>query len=130
VRERLGLTPDECEHREIPKGGPANVLMIEIDRTTSREIVTVFGEKGLRAELVASRACDEVAAYLAADVPGGHHLADQLLLPMAVAGGGRFRAAALSLHATTNIDTIREFLDVPIRLEPDGAAVDVVIGSA
>src|SRR5262249_47980429 len=123
VRDRLGLLPDECEHREIPKGGPANVLMIEIDRTTSREIVTVFGEKGRRAELVATRACDEVAASLAADVPVGHHLADQLLLPMAVAGGGRFRADTLSLHATTNIDTIREFLDVPIRIEPDGEVV-------
>jgi len=110
------------------RGGPANVLMIEIERATSRELVTVHGEKGLRAELVARRACDELVRFLEADVPVGEHLADQLLLPMALAGGGRFRAQALSQHATTNIDTIRAFLDVPIEVEPRGDAVEVVVG--
>jgi RNA 3'-terminal phosphate cyclase (ATP) len=129
VRDRLGFAPEECERVEVARGGPANVLTLEVDRGTSRELVTGHGEKGLRAELVAERACDELAAYLAANVPVGHHLADQLLLPMAVAGGGRFRAAApLSLHATTNIETIGRFLDVPIRVEPTGSAVDVVVG--
>jgi RNA 3'-terminal phosphate cyclase (ATP) len=128
VRERLGVRPEDCEHREVPRGGPANVLIIDVDRTTCREVVTGFGEKGVRAELVASRACDEVDRYLAAGVPVGEHLADQLLLPMAVAGGGRFRTGPLSLHATTNIDTIRAFLDVPIRVEPAGEAFDVIVG--
>jgi RNA 3'-terminal phosphate cyclase len=45
-----------------------------------------------------------------------------------VAGGGRFRCAPLSSHATTNIDTIGRFLDVPIRVSPDGDAVVVAIG--
>jgi RNA 3'-terminal phosphate cyclase (ATP) len=122
VRERLDIT--EHEHVEVKRGGPANVLQIEIDRGSCRELVTGFGEKSLRAELVAERACDEIKRYLDADVPVGEHLADQLLLPFAVAGGGRFRAAEpLSLHATTNIDTIRRFIDVPIRI--DGGVVSV-----
>jgi RNA 3'-terminal phosphate cyclase (ATP) len=129
VRDRLGFSADECAHVEVARGGPANVLTLEVDRGSCRELVTAHGEKGLRAELVAERACDELAAYLAADVPVGHHLADQLLLPLAVAGSGRFRTAApLSLHATTNIETIGQFLDVPIRVEPAGEAVDVVVG--
>ncbi len=127
VRERLGFEPFECEVRELG-GGPANLLLIEIERGTMRELVTVHGEKGLRAETVAARASDELAAYLAADVPVGEHLADQLLLPMAVAGGGRFRCAAPSLHATTNIDTIHRFLEIPIRIEPDGATAVIEIG--
>jgi RNA 3'-terminal phosphate cyclase (ATP) len=126
VRERLGKV--ESEIREI-RGGPANVLMIELDRGTCRELVTEHGEKGTRAELVATRACDELARYLASNAPVGEHLADQLLLPMAVAGAGRFRTLApLSLHATTNIETIRAFLDVPIRTEPAGSAIDVIVG--
>ncbi len=128
VRERLDFAEHECEVRELASGGPANLLMIEIERGGLRELVTVHGEKGLRAETVASRACDELAAYLAADVPVGEHLADQLLLPMAVAGGGRFRCATPSLHATTNIDTIAKFLDVPIRIEPEGATAVISIG--
>ncbi len=121
VCERLGWSRAECETRDVQGGGPANVLMLEVEQASgARELVTVHGEKGLRAETVAERACDELAAFVAANVPVGEHLADQLLLPLAVAGGGAFRAAPLSLHATTNIDTIRAFLDVPIRIDPDG----------
>lgn len=128
VRDRLGFTAAECEVREVREGGPANVLLLEIERGPHRELVSGFGEKGLRAELVATRACDELEAFLAAGVPIGGHLADQLLLPLAVAGGGRFRAAPLSLHATTNIATIQQFLDVEVRVEPDGDAVIVAVG--
>src|SRR5687767_12728897 len=104
VRERLGFSAIECETRDVSgAGGPANVLMIEIDRGTSRELVTGYGEKGVRAELVAERACTDVLAYLHANAPVGEHLADQLLLPFAIAGGGKFRSAPLSLHSTTNI---------------------------
>ena len=123
VRDRLDIT--EHEHVEVKRGGPANVLVDRgRARGSCREVVTGHGEKGLRAELVAERACDEMQRYLAADAPVGEHLADQLLLPLAVAGGGRFRAAEpLSLHATTNIDTIRRFIDVPIVI--DGGVVSV-----
>lgn len=40
----------------------------------------------------------------------GEHLADQLLLPLALGAGGEFRAVNASLHTTTNIDTIERFL--------------------
>ena len=130
VREQLGFSKIECEVRDVSDaGGPANVLMLEIDRGSSRELVTGIGEKGLRAEVVAQRACAAMKAYLDADVPVGEHLADQLLLPLALARGGRFRSATLSLHSTTNIETIQHFIDVPIRIEDvrDGV-VDVIVG--
>lgn len=128
VRDRLGFTAGECEIREVTAPSVGNVLLLEIERAEGRELVSSFGEKSLRAELVARRACDELATFLAADVPVGEHLADQLLLPLAVAGGGRFRARPLSLHATTNIETIAHFLDVAIRVEPDGDNVIVTVG--
>lgn len=128
VQERLGFTPAECEIREVQDSSPGNALLLEIDRASSRELVTGFGEKGTRAELVAIRACEELEAFLAADVPVGEHLADQLLLPLALARGGRFRCAPLSRHATTNIETIQMFLDVPIRVEDDGVSQLVSIG--
>lgn len=128
VRDRLGFAPSECEIRDVRASSTANVLLIEVERGGCRELVSSFGAQGLRAEAVAHRACDAMAAYLAADVPVGEHLADQLVLPLAVAGGGRFRCAPLSLHATTNIDTIGRFLDVPISVAPDGDAVIVAVG--
>lgn len=126
VRDRLGFDAAECRVREVTGGAPANVLTVEVERATGRELVTALGEKGLRAELVAERACDELAAFLAADVPVGEHLADQLMLPLAVAGGGRLRCAPLSSHATTNLDTIGRFLELPQRVTPDGERAVVV----
>jgi RNA 3'-terminal phosphate cyclase (ATP) len=122
VQDRLGLAAAECEVRDVRGPGPANVLLVEVERAAGRELVSAFGEKGLRAERVAEQACDELAAFLAADVPVGVHLADQLLLPLAVAGGGRFRTLPLSLHATTNLATIQAFLDVAIDVAPEPPA--------
>ncbi len=130
VRERLGWSAGDCEVREIAGNGTANVLLLEVERTGGREIVTAHGERGLRAEAVAARACEEVATFLAANVPVGAHLADQLLLPLAVARGGRFRTQPLSLHATTNVETIQQFLDVRFRIDAatDGSVVVSVEG--
>jgi RNA 3'-terminal phosphate cyclase (ATP) len=122
VQGRLGVAAAECEVRDVRGAGPANVLLVEIERAAGRELVSAFGEQGLRAERVAEYACDELAAFLAAGVPVGVHLADQLLLPLAVAGGGRFRTMPLSLHATTSIATIQAFLDVAIDAAIDAAA--------
>ncbi|NVB82091.1 MAG: RNA 3'-terminal phosphate cyclase [Kofleriaceae bacterium] len=119
-----------CELLEFPKDGPHNLFMVEVElESGARELVTSHGRKGYPAEDVADDALDDLEDYLEAGVPVGEHLADQLLLPMAIAGGGKFRTLApLSQHATTNIDTIREFLDVPIRVETTGMVADVIVG--
>lgn len=119
VREQLGFAASECEAREVQAGTTGNALLLEVEHAAGRELVTSHGERGLRAETVAARGCAELAAYLAAEVPVGEHLADQLLLPLAVAGGGVFRAAPLSSHALTNIATIGAFLARPIRVDHD-----------
>lgn len=112
-------------------GGPHNVFMVEAERASgARELVTEHGEKGKPAELVADHAIDALADYIEDGAPVGEHLADQLLLPLAVAGGGRFRTIELTLHATTNIETIGAFLDLPIReLGAPDDLVDVVLGA-
>jgi RNA 3'-terminal phosphate cyclase len=51
-----------------------------------------------------------VREYVAAEVPVGEHLADQLLIPMALAGGGSFLTTPLSPHSTTNMEVIGKFL--------------------
>jgi RNA 3'-terminal phosphate cyclase (ATP) len=135
IREVLGLTHAECEVRDVRNAGTGNAVMIELERATEhgppiRELITELGERGVRAELVAQRACEQAQRYLTMNAPVGEHLADQLLLPMAVARGGRFRTGELSLHATTNIATIGKFLDVPITVERDGRTWLVEASSA
>jgi len=131
VRERLNLDRERCRVESVVNSvGPGNVLMIEIASASVSEVVTGFGEKGVSAEKVASDACDEAQAYIAAGVPVGIHLADQLLIPMALAGGGTFRTLRPTRHTITNADVIRRFLDVPIAVEAENDGVyRVSIGS-
>lgn len=94
--------------------GPGNAVLVEIESEHAREIVTAFGETGTPAEAVAHRAVTESRRYIAAGVPVGCHLADQLMLLWALAGRGSFRTTTLSRHAQTNADVIRKFVNVNI----------------
>jgi RNA 3'-terminal phosphate cyclase (ATP) len=94
--------------------GPGNVVVIEIESEHVTEVFTGFGERGVTAEAVAATAVDEAREYLAAGAAVGSHLADQLLLPLALAGVGSFTTVAPSRHTTTNIEIIRRFLEVQI----------------
>ena len=131
VRERLGLDRSMCRIEHIDSSiGPGNVLMIGIESDAAVEVVTGFGIKGVSAEDVASAACDEAEKYLRSDVPVGIHLADQLLIPMALGGGGSFRTLEPTSHTVTNADVIRQFLDVPIRIEQESNdAYRVTVGA-
>lgn len=134
--ERLsGWSRDACEAREITTSpGPGNVVLIELAGSEATELFTGFGEKGKPAESVAEEVWREAEAYLAADVPLGPHLADQWILPLALAvyqgrRGGAFRTQMPTLHTTTHIDLLREWLGVPIALEAEGAdRVKIVVG--
>ncbi len=96
---------------------PGNILFIEYNSDHLTEVITSIGTKGLPAETVAERAVEEAQKYISNGAPVGEHLADQLLLPMAIAGGGSYVTGPLTPHSTTNIDTIKKFLDIDIRVE-------------
>jgi RNA 3'-terminal phosphate cyclase (ATP) len=125
------LDEPACEVRELPDDGPHNCFMAEVELASgARELCTSHGRKGYPAEDVADDALDDLEDFLECGVPVGEHLADQLLLPMAVAGGGHFRTLApLTRHAHTNIETIRAFLDVPIRVSETEDVADVHLGT-
>ncbi len=124
ISEKLGWGADQL-HVEISKNAlsPGNVVMIEIESEHLTEIFTRVGERGVRAEVVAEKAAAEALAYLAGGAPVGEHLADQLLIPLALTGGGTFVTGPLSLHTTTNTEIIKKFLDVDISATPLGDRV-------
>jgi RNA 3'-terminal phosphate cyclase (ATP) len=103
--------------------GPGNVVLVEIESEHATEITTGFGEVAVAAEAVADHAAKEMRRYIAAGVPVGLHLADQLLTVLALGGGGVFRTLSLSRHALTNIDVIRRFTDVRIDVTEEGRDV-------
>lgn len=103
--------------------GPGNLVLIELESQHAADIATGFGEVGVAAEAVADQAVKEMRRYLAAGVPVGIHLADQLLTLLALSDGGVFRTVALSRHALTNIEIIRHFVDLRIAVVEEGRDV-------
>lgn len=115
VQDKLGWPEETLETVELDGDaarGPGNVLLLEVESEHVTEVFTGFGEPNVRAETVALRAIDELREYLAVQAPVGPHLADQLLVPLALAGGGAFQTGALTRHATTNMAVIADFLGV------------------
>jgi RNA 3'-terminal phosphate cyclase (ATP) len=100
--------------------GPGNVVLVEIESHNITEMFAGFGEVGVPAETVAAHAAQEARRYLAAGVPVGIRLADQLLPLMAAGRGGAFRTMSLSRHALTNIEIVRRFIDVRVGLSDEG----------
>jgi RNA 3'-terminal phosphate cyclase (ATP) len=93
--------------------GPGNIALIELATSAGiTELFCGFGRLGASAESVAAEAVKEARAYMASEGAVGEHLADQLLLPFALAGGGVFTAEKLNRHARTNMDVISSFLPV------------------
>lgn len=116
--EKLGWDESVWQIEEVTNSpGPGNVLFVEIKTPRLTEVFTGFGERGIRAEQVAERLARDVRHYLVADVPVGEYLADQLLLPLAMSGGGEFVTGPLSRHATTQIELLKQLLDVSFEVQ-------------
>ncbi len=104
-------------HTLTDSPGPGNAVSIIIESEHVTDIFTGFGQRGVRAELVAETAAAEAKRYLDSHAAVGEHLADQLLLPMALGEGGSFTTLLPTGHTTTNATVIRRFLDVMIAIE-------------
>jgi RNA 3'-terminal phosphate cyclase (ATP) len=115
--------PPECLSvmEQSPKLGPGNVLTLELGFEQVTEVFTGFGQRGVPAEAVAEGAVAEARAYLDADVAVGPHLADQLLLPLALARGGGFTTVQPTRHTQTNWAVIRLFTNLSLEQTPRAA---------
>ncbi len=97
--------------------GPGNTILLGARFSNVCEISSGIAQQGRSAEAVATGAAKGLRSYLASSAPVGAHLADQLLLPMALAGGGVFHTLSLTDHTRTNIALIEQFLPVKFTVE-------------
>jgi RNA 3'-terminal phosphate cyclase (ATP) len=118
VERKMSLGPEDLRVRQLPAGtGPGNVLLITLEYEHAVEVFSAIGEKGVPAHAVAGRAVEEARDYIASQAAVGEHLADQLMMPMALAGGGNFSASTVSNHSRTNAQVIATFLPISITFE-------------
>lgn len=115
VSEQMGLSLDQLQLETSDNAvSPGNVFTVEIESEQLTEVFTGVGQRGVPAEQVASRAVGEAKRYLAIGAPVGEHLADQLLIPLALAAGGAYTTGPLSPHTLSNIEVVRKFLPAEI----------------
>jgi len=128
IGRRLGFAPANLLLRALPNDmGPGNAVTITLEHQHVTEVFTGFGERGVRAETVADQAAEDAQAYLASSAPVDEHLADQLLLPMALGSGGAFVTRQLTPHLHTNAAVIERFTGRKMSVTPAGGAMEVRI---
>jgi RNA 3'-terminal phosphate cyclase (ATP) len=117
LKKSLHLEDHETTPLQVDADGPGNILMFEVMHEHVTEIFSAHGEMRVSAEQVAHKVSRAAEKYL--DVPAaiGPHLADQLLLPMALTGGGHFTTLRATPHTITNAAIIEKFLPVEISIE-------------
>jgi RNA 3'-terminal phosphate cyclase (ATP) len=120
VLSSLGWPQESGKILHVNSPAPGNALLATLESDEVTEVIVEFGKIGVRAEHLAKSLARSVKSYLASQVPVGEHLADQLLLPFALAGGGSFLTGPLSLHARTNMAVIKQLLGVGFRIEEPG----------
>jgi RNA 3'-terminal phosphate cyclase (ATP) len=118
VGRALHWNDDQLLLRSLPaEQGPGNVLMLTLDYEHATEVFTAFGEKSVTAEQVAHQVVQRARQYLASQAAFAEYLADQMMLPLAMAGGGGFTLDEVSMHARTNAQVIETFLPVRFSFE-------------
>lgn len=118
VQDRLSWNKECLQSIELPgEYGPGNCLNLTVRCEHICEVFTGFGQRRISAEEVAKRTVKRVQRYLVSEVATAEYLADQLLLPLALAGGGEFTSLKPTQHTLTNIAVIRRFLPLDFVVE-------------
>lgn len=127
VAKKLGWARNALRHELLGNEyGPGNVLSLELTSDRLTEVITGFGEKSVSSEQVARKAAKRANEYISSGVPVGLHLADQLLIPIALAGAGAFRTGPLTRHTSTNTRVIEAFTGRGFEVREDAPGRHIV----
>lgn len=128
VAQKLSLKPSELFENEVNSFGPGNLVSLKLAFENTVELFEEVAQRGITAERVAGKAIKQLNRFLNSNAVVGEHLADQLLLPMALNAGGSFITHAMSDHVKTNINVINQFMDDAITVsEIDDDTVKIFV---
>ena len=125
IQKRLARfdSPANVEHAKGKSIGQGTLVFLKAEFENACAGFSALGARGKRAETVADEACQALEIFLTSDAAIEPHLADQLILPMALAkGASRFSTSQITRHLTTNIWLVQQFL--PVRFEVKGAETE------
>ncbi len=115
----LSQLPCDDASVEAREEGPGRGVccLYEATYENASEISTAFGEAQVTSEKVGRRAAKGLQHFMGSKVAVGRHLADQILIPMALAGRGSFTTIVPDDHVMTNIAVIQKFLDLTFNIQ-------------
>lgn len=95
---------------DMPAAAPGSFVMVEAIFERSRAAFSLLGQRGVRAEVLGERLARTVLRFLEGEAAVDPHLADQLALPIALAGcGGRVTTSEVTSHLETVAAVLRMF---------------------
>ena len=109
----------EWEVGEVPSEGPGSFLYLEAEFEAGRAAFSWLGEKGVRPEILGDRAARRLLRFLSNEEGAcvDAHLADQLVVPSCLAGGGgRWTTGEITSHLLT-VARVAEAFAFKVRIE-------------
>lgn len=113
----------DIETKEVPSLGTGNYFCLAAEFENSIAGFNSLGKIGKRAEKVADEAVDQFIKYYKSKACIEKHLADQLILYMALAEGKSSFTSEISNHILTNSWVMEQFL--PVKFEIKGKLGEV-----
>lgn len=108
----------QVEARRLRGAGPGAGISLFVEYDHAVAGFTAYGRKGLPAERVAEAASEELIDHHRIGAPIDPNLADQLVIPMALAEGeSRLYTSRVTRHLQTNTWVVRQFLDCDVQVE-------------
>ncbi len=116
LTRRGWFSPEEVETITVTDSqGAGNVVSVILDYEKITCLFQAIGEKGKKAEKVASEAHEAALFHHKTKTPVEKYLADQLLIYLALVSEGSVLTSNVSLHSETNMMIIEKFLPVTFR---------------
>ena len=114
---KQGFDP-QIEIVDAPSPGQGTMVFLVAEYEHAVAGFSSPGRRGKPAEKVAEEACREFMAYHQSGACLDKHLADQLILPLALASGpSTVTTCEITQHLLTNVWVVKQFLDVRFEIE-------------
>ena len=121
---------DHAQRRLAAEGREADIAIVEAEALGAGSFLilvaevgnvsaafSALGERGKPAERVAEEAVDGLSDFLRAEAACDPHLADQLILPLAVASGtSRLTTSRITPHLSTTVEIAQQILGCPVQI--------------
>lgn len=117
ARRKLEAPELNADIHQVVTPGPGNTFMLHLSHGNHESVFETTGKIGRSAERVARDAVGRLQRFVRSGAEVEEHLADQLLVPLLLAGKGGYTTTQPTPHTRTNLAVIEQLTGTRIRCE-------------